>query len=184
MIWQPANHRWQQALAIAQRYHAAHGELRVGQDVVWGDLPFNLGHWLIYAREQHAKGSLEPDQTAALDALNMPWSTLDTPPASGRGGRPAAESRPPREVASRPANGETDDEDWLSRLDQLCEYQADHHGALPTPAMSGMLSGDPPTDLFAFLEEQRRRLRQGELTGRQITLLDTLGRRWRAGTRS
>lgn len=152
--WEPAETAWKSALAHAASFHLAHGHLNPDPTQTWGEPPFALGAWLEAQRTAHRAGQLGDDRLAALDALDTGWAE----------------------------RGESEEE-WFTKLDVLCEYQADHGGALPTArAMSGKLWGDPPTDVYAFLLEQRRRLHAGTLTGEQLRMLETLGPRW-AGSR-
>jgi hypothetical protein len=175
MDWDPLATAWNQYLDVARDYVRHHGAPPV-QSAEWGDPPFKIGAWYLRQRAKARDGQLPARQAAAIVALAAP-----------PGGQPPAEGVGPGSAsghAGDPAHGDPrageDEELWLTRLDLLCAYQAEHDGALPTAATKGTLWGDPPTDLYAFLADQRRRHRSGSLSPQRIELLETLGPRWRA----
>jgi superfamily II DNA or RNA helicase len=153
--WDPQQTLADKALRCARAYQLAHGHLSPAPADVWGEPPFAVGAWVSEQRALRRAGQLDPELAAALDGFAPRWDEENEP-----------------------------DEEWLDRLDVLSEYQIENDGALPTrAAMHGELWGEPATDVYGFLAEQRRDLRAGLLSARQITLLDTLGPGWSRGRR-
>jgi len=76
MVWDVRANDWFQGLALAQAYFRNHGHLFVPQKYVTPN-GFKLGSWINRNRANFAKGLLDRDQIAKLDALNMSWHCLD-----------------------------------------------------------------------------------------------------------
>lgn len=175
MDWDPLATAWTQYLEIARDY-VRHRRALPTQSAEWGDPPFKIGAWYLRQRAKARDGQLPARQADAIIALAA--APGPQPPTEVAGPSSAGEHAGDR-AHGDPHAGQ-DDELWLTRLDLLCAYQAEHDGALPTAAMKGTLWGDPPTDLYAFLADQRRRRRDGTLSPHLIELLGTLGPRWRS----
>ncbi|MGW6912614.1 Helicase associated domain protein [Kitasatospora sp. NPDC054939] len=73
--WAPHDARFAAGLAAARAFHAEHGHLNVPDDTIVGDL--NLTAWIQRRRNDHHRGRLSPERTAALDELGIAWSPHD-----------------------------------------------------------------------------------------------------------
>lgn len=87
MVWQPYSEDWWSTLAVARSFRASHGHLLVHPRFKTGD-GLHLGGWITHQRSRRAKGSLSPEQVAALDDLGMVWdpsaARLETKLAAAR----------------------------------------------------------------------------------------------------
>ena len=78
MVWSVADEEWQRAAALAQNYHAQHGDLLIPSRYVVGDPSFNLGKWLAGQRAKHRDGKLAAYQVELLERLGIDWDPLHT----------------------------------------------------------------------------------------------------------
>ncbi|MEU6680947.1 Helicase associated domain protein [Streptomyces sp. NPDC046925] len=69
---------WWAGYGHARAHAEEHGHLSVRTDHVTAD-GFNLGRWIINARQHRRKGWLRPDRIEALDKLGMLWDTPELP---------------------------------------------------------------------------------------------------------
>jgi hypothetical protein len=78
MIWRAEWHdeRWRDGLAHTTAHHTEHGNLDVAKNYRT-PTRFPLGAWLESRRNEHRSGTLAPDKTTALDALDMIWTTRE-----------------------------------------------------------------------------------------------------------
>lgn len=67
---------WWEGFGHARSYHAEHGHLNVKSDHVTAG-GFNLGRWIVNARQHRRKGWIGLDRVAALDKIGMVWHTGD-----------------------------------------------------------------------------------------------------------
>jgi hypothetical protein len=77
MVWDFEQARWDNELAAAKSFHAAHGHIRVTAGHYGTDLrgaPFDLRYFLNRQRDYRRKGFLPAERIAALDALNIDWN--------------------------------------------------------------------------------------------------------------
>jgi superfamily II DNA or RNA helicase len=72
MVWQPYSEGWTRTLAAARSFRESHGHLLVPPSFKAED-GLHLGGWIVHQRTRRAKGSLSPEQIAALDDLGMVW---------------------------------------------------------------------------------------------------------------
>lgn len=68
---------WRRGYKAAREYHQRHGHLLVPQDHRTTD-GIRLGDWISWQRYQRRRGSLSAGRIAALDAIGMEWSPIDT----------------------------------------------------------------------------------------------------------
>jgi hypothetical protein len=72
MAWQPFDADWKRALAAAKSFWESHRHLLVHPGFKT-ESGLHLGGWITHQRSRRAKGSLSPEQIAALDELGMVW---------------------------------------------------------------------------------------------------------------
>ena len=77
MAWNALHSQWALGLAQAQAYRRKHGHLRAPEGHVT-PTAFALGKWLRSRRTEHRRGTLAPERVAALEALGIEWSTLES----------------------------------------------------------------------------------------------------------
>ncbi|WP_371793058.1 Helicase associated domain protein [Streptomyces sp. NBC_01471] len=69
---------WWEGFGHARAYFEVHGNLNVPSGYVTED-GFQLGRWVINARQHRRKGWLRPERIAALDSIGMVWNTAEVP---------------------------------------------------------------------------------------------------------
>ncbi|HBF82468.1 MAG TPA: helicase [Streptomyces sp.] len=77
----PERVHWRRGIQAAQRYAAAHQDLRVPYNfrtpAAWSPAGFPLGVWIADCRRHYNTGRLETERVTQLEELGMVWSSFD-----------------------------------------------------------------------------------------------------------
>jgi superfamily II DNA or RNA helicase len=208
IVWRVHDEAWQHALDTARAYHIEHGHLRATRADILGSPPVNLGEWLSRQRLRRRAGALGEDQIRALDELGIVWEPQQDAWARGLAAArffhsenghlaPDAQHSPflytwVNNQRTKHAKGQLAAE-RAAALDALdivwkptdAAWEAGYAAARAYHRVRGNLRartdatvGEPPYAVGSWLNVQRSKRRNGQLSADRIALLEHLGIVW------